>query len=430
MILQKRPRSESCAIENPVPKRHRTHTVRRSASPQPTESTATAPATTKPSLPLTRENLNRLQSTIAGSMGGSRTPSPSRTRNNLDTWDKLAAFEVHVDTGHQLPSELKAHLEGVIQRPRDASIEASPNAKKITQRRRLAAQQNERTGIKHIEPYMLFRGEADLDERVAPVPHIASKDEVFLNKYFRPRPPNEGVKSTFGELSQPRPDSCIGYVTRRDAQAAASQAPFSADEEQILQAFPLTQFLHFPFLTSQWKAQIANENMLHARYQAARDGAVVVNYLCEFYQNSDIEPSIVQTCHFSLTCDLETTEIWVHWREGNQHHMELVNKSSLRQLSEVESARNVLRNIVEYGLGERLDDIKKAIPSFATVWAQGRVPTITQVDCTTASVSSVPSSSKFQFAFPMTPSSLGSGSVVSEPIKKRRLDSSVDTSGG
>ncbi|KAH8693358.1 hypothetical protein GQ44DRAFT_792461 [Phaeosphaeriaceae sp. PMI808] len=136
-------------------------------------------------------------------------------------------------------------------------VKRRPTPKKIIQRRRLAAQQNERTGIKYIEPYMLFRGEADLDERVNLVPHIASKDEVFLNKYFRPRPLNEGVKTTFGELSQPRSDSCIGYVTRRDAQAAASQAPFSADEEQILQAFSLTQFLRFPFLTSQWKREHA-----------------------------------------------------------------------------------------------------------------------------------------------------------------------------
>ncbi|PSN58799.1 hypothetical protein BS50DRAFT_345239 [Corynespora cassiicola Philippines] len=367
-------------------------------------------------------------------MGGSRTPSPSRTRNNLDTWEKLAAFEVHVDTGHQLPSELETHIKDIIQKPRDADVEASPNAKKITQRRRLAAQQNERTGIKHIEPYMLFRGVADLDERVEPVPYIASKDEVFLNKFFRPRPPNDGVKSTFGELSQPRPDSCIGYVTRRDAQAAASQAPFSVDEEQTLQGFPLTQFLHFPFLTSQWKAQIANENMLHARYQAARDGAVVVNYLREFYKNSDIEPSIIRTCHFSLTCDLEMAEIWIHWHENKQHHMELINKSSLRQLSEVEGTRNVLRNIVEYSLDERLTEIKKAIPSFATQWAQGSVPAITEAD-RTASASSVPSLSDFQFAFPITPSSLGSSSVTSaqsvvyEPAKKRRLNSSADASG-
>lgn len=393
MMLHKRPRSESCAIDYMVPKRYRTHIVRRSTTPQPIDSTATTPVTTKSPLPLTRENLNRLQNTIAVSMGRSRTPSPSRTSNNLDTCDKLAAFKVHVDTSHPLPSELEAHLKSLIQRPRNASIEASPNAKTITKRRRLAADQNKWTGINHIEPYMLFRGEADFDERVNPVPYITSKNAVFLSRYFRPRPPNDGVKSTFGELSQPRPDSCIGYVSQQDAQSAAIQAPFSADEEQILQAFPLTQFLHFPFLTSQWKPRIGNENILHARYHAARDGAVVVNYLCQFYKNSDIEPSIVQTCHFSLTCDFETTEIWVHWREGSQYHMELVNKSSLRQLSEVESARNVLRNIVEYSVGKRWDDIKKAIPSFATLWAQGTVPTIPQVeDCTTASVSSIPSS--------------------------------------
>ena len=418
--MTRRKRTES-TIEYPPCKR------RRSASSE-SAAPATTTVTEETSLPLTYENLDRLQQIIAGRMSGSRknsgsrANSPSRRKNNLDTWDKLTAFNVHVDTGHPFPSELKAHLENVIQKSRDGSKEVSPNAKQIERRRRLAAQQNERTGIKHIEPYMLFRGEADLDDRVDSVRHIASKDEVFLNKYFRPRAPNEGVKSTYGELSQPRSDSCIGYVTQRDAQATASQAPFSTDEEQVLQAFPLTQYLHFPFLTSQWKTQIANENMLHARYQAARDGAVVVNYLCEFYRNADIEPSVVQTCHFSLTCDLETSEIWVHWREEDQHRMELINKASLRQLSELEKTRNILRNIVEYSLGDRLDDIKRSIPSFAAVWAQGRVPTVSQVDCPTTSVSSIPSSSKFHFAFPVTPPSLGG----SEP-KKQRLDSATDT---
>jgi hypothetical protein len=423
MNPRKRQRTESRAIEYPVFKHHC-----QSAPPNPTEPAATAAATgtTGTSLPLTRDNLDRLQHIIASRMSGSRTASPSRTRNNLDTWDKLAAFNVHVDAGHQFPSELEAHLKNVIQRPRDATKVVSPNAKQIARRRRLAAQQNERTGIKHIEPYMLFRGEADLDDRVEFVPYIASKDEVFLNKHFRPRPPTEGVRSTYGELSQPRSDSCIGYVTRRDAQAAASEAPFSAEEEQILKPFPLTQYLHFPFLTSQWKTQIANENMLHARYQAARDGAAVVNYLCEFYHNADIEPSVIQTCHFSLTCDLETSEIWVHWRDGDQYHMELVSKASLRELPEVESTRNILRNIVEYSLGERLENIRNAVPSFAAIFAQGKVPAVSHAADTTISLSSIPSPSKFQFVFPMTPSSLGSGSVNSEPTKKRRLNSTGD----
>ncbi|KAH7119584.1 hypothetical protein B0J11DRAFT_582104 [Dendryphion nanum] len=161
--------------------------------------------------------------------------------------------------------------------------------------------------------------------------------------------------------------------------------------------------------------------MLHARYQAARDGAVVVNYLYEFYRNASIEPSIVQISHVSLTCDLETAEIWVHWRQGGLHHMELINKCSLRQLPEVESIRSNLRNIVEYSLGERLSDIKKAIPSFASSKAQGSVPTIPEDDCTTTSASPVPFVPKFQFAFPITPSSLqsssvaGPKSVISEP---------------
>ena len=166
----------------------------------------------------------------------SRPPSPTRPNNNLDTSLKLAAYQIFVDYGLELPRALKEHVSTVILAPRDPNVPLSPNAGKVRQQRRVATQQNERNGIKRIEPYMLFRGVAEDDAQVLATPLVYSKDEINLHQYFLPLPPDKTVKVDWKELSQPRPDTAIGYVTRRDAQSTdpLSATAFTTIEERLL----------------------------------------------------------------------------------------------------------------------------------------------------------------------------------------------------
>ncbi|KAL5401473.1 hypothetical protein PMIN03_011489 [Paraphaeosphaeria minitans] len=71
---------------------------------------------------------------------------------------------------------------------------------------------------------------------------------------------------------------------------------------------------HFPFLTAQWKAAMSGDNRIDARLQAARDGALIVNYMHQFYSYTypDRDPSQLETCHVS-----PTTEMIVEGRGGN-----------------------------------------------------------------------------------------------------------------
>ena len=186
--------------------------------------------------------------------------------------------------------------------------------------------------------------------------------------------------------------------------------------------YRLTPYLHFPFLTSQWKSPNSNQNHSHAHNQAGRDGAVVVNHLHEFYSVShgrDREPGIVETCHFSLTCDLLNGNIFVHWREQDVHHMELVYEFSLRKGAEVQVARQILWNILDYAVGERLQSIKGALPEFA----RNRCQIQPAAESTIArSEMSLNSQSWAQFPTPITPRS-----VASEPAKKKRKGSNVQS---
>lgn len=226
-MRRKRARSESCAYSTsqlrPAKRRAAPLTPSRSLEPNRV-------------LPLTQENIRLLESlTSFSSMSSSRTSSPSRS--NLDNRNKLAAYNISVDKECAYPEELEKHIRDVICKPRVAP--PSPNAKKVVEKRRIAAQQNERGGIKQVEPYLLFRGEAEADDRVPGIPLIYSKDEINLTRSFLPQAPNANTTKTWGDLSQPRPDTAIGYVTRSDAENTVppSQTAFSADEDEVLNGY-------------------------------------------------------------------------------------------------------------------------------------------------------------------------------------------------
>jgi hypothetical protein len=59
--------------------------------------------------------------------------------------------------------------------------------------------------------------------------------------------------------------------------------------------------------------------------------------------------------------------LWVHWRDDDKsHHMRLVEQAFLRDFKDPENIamvnfRSLLRNILDYSVGERLQNIKAVI---------------------------------------------------------------------
>ncbi|KAF2241400.1 hypothetical protein BU26DRAFT_525225 [Trematosphaeria pertusa] len=382
---------------------------------------------TSPPLLLTHENLERwTAATFAPNplRAMSRPPSPSRS--NVDDLDKLAAYRVLIDRGDDRPAALQAHIATHIC-PEPLAEATSPAALKAVRKRRLASRQNERSGIRMMEPFLLFRGEVqvDDDDDDAAVPLIFSKDEANLDRAYLPPAPNEMVKKTQGPLSQPRADTIVGYVTIQDAESRQppGQSAFSASEEAALTGYRLTPNVHLPFLSSQWKSPASDQHPSRAYNQSGRDGAAVVNHLHDFYivAYPHREPTVVETCHYSLTCDLHYAQIWVHWRQQGalavpDHHMELVEEFSMRKEADVRKARTVLRNILDYALGPRLQSLKAALPSFATnrVYRGGTSTT------GPGSETSLP-----MLHLPLTPSETlfrTPEETAKEPSKKRRIE--------
>jgi hypothetical protein len=282
-------------------------------------------------------------------------------------WDddvKLQVFRLKVDSKTALPPILEKHIREVIKRKRSFS---SPNAKKIKFIQPIAANENELSGMEKLATYLLFAGEAEGGDA-----HVHRVQEASLSSDYLPPPPNQFVKDMYTTLTKPRPDLAVGYITVQQADQVGIGSPFDIKEEEALLKDALMANLHFPFLTCQWKAAKSGQGHWHAARQGARDGATIMRYLACFYRKARITPSVVDTCHWSLTCDMSTVLLYVHWLETNTdgetvYHMKCVQQEFLNDLEDTENSsvalfRQRLHNIKDYALGERLDNIKAAIP--------------------------------------------------------------------
>ncbi|KAF2123825.1 hypothetical protein P153DRAFT_401718 [Dothidotthia symphoricarpi CBS 119687] len=362
-------------------------------------------------LPLTLENLTQhtlsceSQSTHpqAPTMS-SRTGSPTRT-----TWDNrmtLRSYNIHVDVARPLPTQLQQHVDTVLLQTRPGP--RSPNAKRIVQQRLAASLDNETTGIRKLEPLLLFAGEDDPGAANG-VPMISSKLNFNLDRDFLPTAP-PGKK--LPRLSQPQPDTIIGYLSNN--QALSTEPPlataFDVNAEEALVNFTLNPVLLFPFLTSQWKPATGDSSII-AHSQSARDGATIVRYLDQFYTTARGQPPTECECsHISFTCDIQMLNIWLHWRELDAsgtatYYMKSIYDCTLRNEKQLLAARELLWNHIDYALTHRLQSLKQAIGPFSRRFVRS------------AKMASSTRSDSTPVMLPPTPSS--TYSVSSEPVKKR-----------
>jgi hypothetical protein len=105
-------------------------------------------------------------------------------------------------------------------------------------------------------------------------------------------------------------------------------------------------------------------------YTGARDGAVIVRYLHEFYTGAGFVPTVKDTAHFSLTIDMESAHLFVHWEEFDEerpaYYMEPVIKAFLDDEQQVADMRQIMKNILAFALGSRLANLRAAVEATRT----------------------------------------------------------------
>lgn len=288
------------------------------------------------------------------------TSVPSTGTSSHDSETKLANFGVVLGSLEPLPVILRRYLNDVVDAPRASE---SPSAKNLHDVQPFAESSvSEMKGISLIAQYLMFPDCTNPgDERGER--NVSFVFEAQFNRQY--------VKHRDGSsLTQPRPDLTNGYMSRKVARGLIP-APFDEDEEQILNENNIHSEALCPYITAEFKS--ARVALFIASLQAARNGVAVQNYLQALYERAGMQPSVVDTCHWSIVCNTQSAQLFLHWRgEGGKYHMRPFCSADLRasfkQLDKnpaMVTLRRYLRNILEYALNERLRRIKDVIAGIA-----------------------------------------------------------------
>ncbi|KAF2870457.1 hypothetical protein BDV95DRAFT_595213 [Massariosphaeria phaeospora] len=182
--------------------------------------------------------------------------------------------------------------------------------------------------------------------------------------------------------------------------------------------------LHFPFMSAQWKSPKNNQTHFQARRQDARDGAVIVWYLHQFYTDAGLVPTVKDTVHFSLTIDMESVHLFVHWEEFDEerpaYYMEPVMKAFLDDEPQVANMRCMM-NIIVYAFGSRLANLRAAVE--ATRIQQAATPFLSR---SSSSIRLFQGDSAINIP-PPSPHSLGN-ELSNTPQKRQRVLSRASSS--
>lgn len=245
---------------------------------------------------------------------------------------------------------------------------------------------NEFEAIEHIAPHLGFlsahaKGGAEYNYMVP---------EVEFNLAYISHRDDSRFK-----LKKPRVNKALGYMRREFIRtqpkriSSKLQPAFTAEEETKLlddpAVRPISRYVLCPWHTMEFKSFEAYAGLKQAKLQAAGNGAAACEHMYQLYRHAGVEPTAVDTMHWSLTCDTKTAELFVIWRQQSanepaRYHMrrewsttlEAPNNSDDEDKDEnedehgVENAlvadlRNRLRNLLDHASGARLTRIKRDV---------------------------------------------------------------------
>jgi hypothetical protein len=310
------------------------------------------------------------------SSSGRRSDTGQKS-DKLTPRQKLEMHRMYCERNDKYPPALADHVIWLEQH-RSAP---SPNAKLIARKANMIKSAAEQDGIDEMRRLLLYAGATDGGEDFVRV--VANTN---LNSAFLPASP-EVLKELLPGLERPQPDTAVGYMTCTWASRGDVSAPFTLEQEEMIRLRTLTPEIHFPWFTAQWKSPAKGQTHEQALDQGIRDGATVVKYLHDFFKRAypGREPTVVETCHYSATIDMRSILLFIHWWDAEGYHMEKINSGILDKERDAIEIRAILRNMQDYALRERLDNIRLALNQLLKLHLQ-QAPVSSAVPLTPSSV--------------------------------------------
>jgi hypothetical protein len=92
----------------------------------------------------------------------------------------------------------------------------------------------------------------------------------------------------------------------------------------------------------------------------------MIRHLHHLYTSTGFDPAIEDTAHLSLTFDMETAMLYVHWQEIDKeghlkYYREPFRQTFLNDEPDVARLRHIVENLLAYAIGSRLEKIREVV---------------------------------------------------------------------
>lgn len=181
------------------------------------------------------------------------------------------------------------------------------------------------------------------------------------------------ARSAVGPLTNPKPDFTFG-VAETIFETGHRLTSNSYSNLAGIQKGTL-----YPFFFVEWKSGATGGTQHSAQSQAARAGAALVHSILQLYAEallgSASAPKLFNAAYsasFSATIDSDYLVLWVHWLDRSEgvapgtYQMSVIEKYWLNDGENLWRLRKALKNIFEWGLEERVRNIKELLTDLGT----------------------------------------------------------------
>lgn len=333
----------------------------------------------KPGLPSPEDSKaarsrNSSRSDSASNATRSRSESGSRATSDAIAsstyrWGVLRPNGVRFKFEHDiLPENVARHRDIVALRPRnDSSTMTSEDA------RRLAIQLREKENGEESKIENILKASILVPPTSAVGLQINEKSH--FNVQLLPKGARRHVEGflsqEFATISQPKPDLAYGY----------QECVFDVQETDMFYTVMTTEEGHpvnlrtisqpapeifWPFLIVEAKAQAKGTNCYQASNQCAGGGSSCLNSIATLNelarQATGKESPCADSVAYSLAIDSEMAILYIHWREfPTSYFLQRIDTYLVRKSSDLVRLSTHLRNIVDWGLGTRLEQVRASL---------------------------------------------------------------------
>ncbi|KAJ8126652.1 hypothetical protein O1611_g6986 [Lasiodiplodia mahajangana] len=169
-------------------------------------------------------------------------------------------------------------------------------------------------------------------------------------------------------ISVPEPDAHFGYPTYQRSCWSTSQSNVITHPMARPYTQPATGNI-FPFVSVEMKSEATGGTLYVAENQAAGSGTHCVNSLLWLLRQAGMyNDSIrINTVAFTIAISQRLAVFYIHWHseDDHRHYMSMLSSYSTLVPSDIRLCNNTVKNILDYGLGQRKTTISAALEALS-----------------------------------------------------------------